>query len=76
MVKYVIQRLIAAFFTFLAIITVVFFVLRLMPGSVIEPSPRLDPAIYQAMMDKYHLNDPLIVQFGYAIRDYMSLDLG
>jgi len=75
-VKYVIQRLIAAFFTFLAIITVVFFVLRLMPGNIIEPSPKLDPAIFQVMLDKYHLNDPMIVQFGYTLRDYLKFDFG
>ena len=76
MLKYVIQRLIAAFFTFIAIIVVVFFVLHLMPGSVIEPSPKLDPAIYQQMLDKYHLNEPMIVQFGYTMRDYLKLDFG
>ena len=75
-VKYVIQRLIAAFFTFLAIIVVVFFVLHLMPGNIIDHSNKLDPAIRTLIEDKYHLNEPMIVQFGYAMRDYLRFDLG
>lgn len=76
MVKYVIQRLIAAFFTFIAIIVVVFFVLRLMPGSIIDHNNKLDPAIREVIENKYHLNDPMIVQFGYAMRDYLHFDFG
>ncbi len=40
MVKYVIQRLIAAFFTFVVILIVVFFVLHSMPGDIIDFSPK------------------------------------
>ena len=45
MVKYIIQRLIAAFLTFIVILIVVFFVLHSMPGDIIDFSPKLDPAI-------------------------------
>ena len=67
MVKYVIQRLIAAFFTFVVILIVVFFVLHSMPGDIIDFSPKLDPAIREMIMDKYHLNDSLIEQFQYTM---------
>lgn len=76
MVKYVIQRLIAAFFTFIAILVVVFFVLHLMPGDIIDFSPKLDPAIREVIRNKYHLNDPLIVQFAYTMKDYLHFDFG
>lgn len=76
MLKYIGQRLVAAFFTFLIILTVVFFVLHSMPGDIIEVDPKLDPAIRQAMIDKYHLDDPLIVQFGYTVTDYLQGDFG
>lgn len=76
MLKYILQRIIAAFFTFLVIVVVVFFVLHSMPGDIIDFSPKLDPAIRQVIIDKYHLDDPLIVQFGYTIRDYLHLDFG
>ena len=76
MIKYIIQRIIAAFFTFVVIMIVVFFVLHSMPGDIIGTSPKLDPAIRQAMLDKYHLNDPMIVQFAYTFSDYLHLDFG
>lgn len=76
MLKYVIQRMIAACFTFIVIIIVVFFVLHSMPGDIIDISPELDPAIRQIIIDKYHLDDPLIVQFGYTMRDYLKFDFG
>lgn len=76
MVKYVCQRIVAAMFTFLIILTVVFFVIHAMPGDIIDVNPKLDPAIRQAMIDKYHLDDPVIVQFGYTMNDYLHLDFG
>ena len=76
MVKYVIQRLIAAFFTFVVILIVVFFVLHSMPGDIIDFSPKLDPAIREMIMDKYHLNDSLIEQFQYTMADYLHFDFG
>lgn len=76
MVKYVLQRIIAAFLTFLVIIVVVFCVLHSMPGSIIDFSPKMDPAIRQVIIDKYHLDEPMIVQFGYTMRDYLQFDFG
>ena len=76
MVKYIIQRLIAAFLTFIVILIVVFFVLHSMPGDIIDFSPKLDPAIREMIMDKYHLNDSLIAQFGYTMTDYLHFDFG
>lgn len=76
MLKYVFQRIVAALLTFFVIVVVVFFVLHSMPGDIIDNSPRLDPAIRQLTIDKYHFDDPLIVQFGYTMRDYLHLDFG
>ncbi len=76
MLKYALQRVIAAFFTFIIIVIVVFFVLRAMPGNIIDISPDLDPAIREVIEDKYHLNEPLIVQFVYSMQDYLQLDFG
>lgn len=76
MVKYIIQRIIAAFLTFLVILVVVFFVLHAMPGNIIDFSPKLDPAIRALIRAKYHLDDPVIVQFGYTMKDYLHFDFG
>ena len=76
MLRYTLQRLVAAAFTMLVIIVVVFFVLWSMPGDIIGMSPKMDPATRQAILAKYHLDEPLIVQFGYVMRDYLHLDFG
>lgn len=76
MLKYALQRLVAAAFTLLVIIVIVFFVLHSMPGDIIDFSPKLDPAIRQAIINKYHLDEPLIVQFMYTMTDYLHLDFG
>lgn len=74
--RYILQRLIAALLTFLIILVVVFAVLHSMPGDIIDFSPKLDPAIRQIVIDKYHLDEPMIVQLGYTLKDYMHLDFG
>lgn len=76
MLRYTLQRIVAALFTMLVIIVVVFFVLHSMPGDILDLSPKLDPAIRQAMISKYHLDEPLVVQFGYTMRDYLHGDFG
>lgn len=76
MLKYILQRIVAAFFTFLVIVVVVFFVLHSMPGDIIDFSPKLDPNVRQMIINKYHLDDPLIVQFGYTMSDYLHFDFG
>jgi len=74
--KYVIQRLIAGMFTFLIIVAVIFFVLYSMPGNIVSDPTIKNDTIRHAIEEKYHLNDPLPVQFGYFVRDYIKLDFG
>lgn len=76
MLKYIIQRIIAAFCTFVVVVVVVFFVLHFMPGEILDLSPKIDRSVRELIMAKYHLNEPLIVQFGYTMRDYLRLDFG
>lgn len=75
MLKYVGQRLIAAVFTFLIIVTVVFFILYSMPGNIIS-DPTIKETVRKVIEAKYHLNEPLIVQFGYFVKNYISLNFG
>lgn len=76
MTKYIIQRLIAAAFAFIIIIAVCFFVLYSMPGSIISNPTIKDETVIKKIEEKYHLNEPLPVQFGYFIKDYMNFDFG
>ncbi len=53
--------------TLFLIVTVSFFVIRLMPGSVYE-DPELPQSVIEALEDKMHLNDPLIKQYYYYLK--------
>ncbi|NLW21929.1 MAG: ABC transporter permease [Tissierellia bacterium] len=73
--KYVAQRLIAAAFAFIIIVALIFFVLFSMPGNIVS-DPTIKETVRKAIEEKYHLNEPLPVQFAYFIRNYMNLDFG
>lgn len=75
MLRYIIQRLVAMAATLFIIVSLSFFVLRLMPGSFIS-DPLMPDDVREAIEDKYHLNDPLIIQYGYFLKDFAKLDFG
>ncbi|QQY79882.1 oligopeptide transport system permease protein [Keratinibaculum paraultunense] len=75
MLRYTIQRLILMAITLFLIVSVSFFVLHAMPGSFID-DPLMPKDVKEAIEDKYHLNDPMIVQYKYFLKDFLKLDFG
>lgn len=75
MLRYVGQRLIGVFFTFIIIVALLFFVLHAMPGDI-STSPKIKEPQRIAIRAKYHLDEPKPVQFVYFIKNYMNLDFG
>lgn len=75
MAKYIAQRFVLMVITLFVIVSVSFFVLRSMPGSFIT-DPRMPKEVKEAIEDKYHLNEPLIVQYGYFLKDFLRFDFG
>lgn len=76
MLRYIGQRLIAMMITLFLIITISFFVLHAMPGSIVDIDPTMPVEIRQAIEAKYHLDKPLPVQYGYFLKDFVSFDFG
>lgn len=76
MSKYILGRIVAMVITLFIITTIAFVVIRLMPGSVFtDDEMPLD--IIAVLNEKYHLNDPVIVQFGYFLRNiFLHGDFG
>lgn len=68
MSKYIFQRIIALIITLFIILSAGFMVIRLMPGSVYEDTD-VPPEILKAIDDKYHLNEPIIVQYGIFMKN-------
>ena len=67
MTRYIIERIIAMFITLFIIVTIAFCVVRMMPGSVYD-NPELPQSVIDALEAKAHLNEPLLVQYGYFLK--------
>lgn len=68
MTKYIIKRVGMMFLTLFIIISIAFFVLRLMPGSPYSDEVNLSPEAIAALEAKQHLDKPLIVQYAYFMK--------
>lgn len=75
MLRYIGQRLLAMAITLFLIISISFFILHSMPGSVVD-DPMLPEDVRIAIENKYHLNEPLPVQYGYFLKDFIALEFG
>lgn len=75
MLKYILQRMAALIVTLFIIVSASFFILRLMPGSFVS-DPLMEEDVRKALEDKYHLNEPMVVQYGYFLKDFVKLDFG
>ena len=76
MVRYIFERFGAMLITLLLIMCLSFMIIRLMPMSIFE-NPEIPPETQKAMEDKYHLNDPMLVQLYYFVRGVVTeLDFG
>ena len=75
MSKYVIKRCLAAVATLLVLITVVFFLVRLMPGDPFT-DPKMPAQVAENLNKYYGFDKPLIVQYGQYISNLLHGDLG
>ena len=77
MFRYTAQRLTLLVITLFMIISVHFCTTFQCPGSFItHTDPKMPKRCKKAIEDKYHLNDPMIVQYGYFLKDFSRLDFG
>jgi ABC-type dipeptide/oligopeptide/nickel transport system permease component len=75
MLRYIGQRLIAMMITLFLIISISFFIIHSMPGSIVD-DPMLPADIKLAIEAKYHLDKPLPVQYVYFLKDFLSFEFG
>ena len=74
--KYVLQRVGAMLLTLFMVMSLSFMVIRLMPMSLFE-NPEVPKEIQEKLEDKFHLNDPLPVQYFYFMEGIVTgLDFG
>jgi len=81
MVGYVARRLLYAVLTFFGITVATFALVHAVPGDPVDfylsqSGMRGSRAALQAVRHEYHLDRPLVVQYGYWLRGLLTLDLG
>lgn len=76
MSRYFLNRLLFMVVTLVAVVTIVFFLLRLTPGGPFDGERALPPEIEQNLKAKYNLDAPLHVQYFDYLLDLLRGDLG
>jgi len=76
MTKFIIRRLIGLVPTLFVIVTLSFFIIRVAPGGPFDLEKRLPPTIKKNIERKYHLDEPVLVQYGRYVLDVLRGDLG
>ena len=76
MLKYSLKRLITAIPTLFILMTMAFFMMRAAPGGPFDTEKTLPPEIQANLDKKYHLDEPLIQQYGRYLLDLLQGDFG
>lgn len=76
MKRYILQRVGYIIITFFLIMTISFITMKLLPGSPFKNQDKLTEQQLEVIMDHYHLNDPIPVQFFHYVVDFFRGDLG
>ncbi|MGB9780388.1 MAG: ABC transporter permease [Caldanaerobacter sp.] len=76
MLRYTLERTLYMIITLWVIVTLTFFLMHMIPGDPFTSEKKVPEQIRQNMLAKYHLDKPLIVQYGYYLRNLLHGDLG
>jgi len=76
MTKFIIRRFLGIFPTLFIIISISFFLIRAAPGGPFDTEKAIPQEVLVNIEAKFHMNDPLIVQYGSYMYDILRGDLG
>jgi oligopeptide transport system permease protein len=76
MLRFLVRRLLVAIPTLFVVVTVAFFMMRAAPGNPFSTDRKLPPEILKNIEKKYHMDQPLIVQYGEYLGGVLHGDLG
>ncbi len=76
MTKYIIRRLIGLIPTLFIIVTISFFIIRIAPGGPFQAERALTEQVMKNIEAKYHLDEPLMMQYLRYMWDVLRGDLG
>ncbi len=76
MLRFILTRLREGALTLAALVVLTFFVMRLAPGGPFSQNRKISPEVLANIKQSYHLDEPILTQFGRYIWDLLHLDLG
>lgn len=76
MLVYALRRAAAAIPTLFLLVTLAFFLIRLAPGGPFDTERQLPPAIEANLQQRYHLDEPLLQQYGRYVWGIVRGDFG
>lgn len=76
MLKLILRRILQAIPTLFVLITISFFMMRLAPGSPFTSEKAYSPEVMANIEAKYHLNEPILTQYLYYLKDLAHGDFG
>lgn len=74
--KYVVKRVFLAIVTMFLICLITFFAMNAIPGGPFNGEKAKSPAIMKVLNERYNLDKPVIVQFGYYMKNLLHGDFG
>ena len=74
--KYIFQRVWTSLLTLFVVVTLTFFMMRAIPGGPFTEEKEIPPKILAKILERYHMNDPLYVQYFHYLKDVARFDLG
>ncbi len=77
MFGYLMKKLGLGLLTLWVIASITFFLLHSLPGDPFASEKKIPPVVKKALMEKYHLDKPIMVQYGYYLKNvFVHRDLG
>lgn len=76
MLKYVLRRFFQSFVSLLAVATITFILMKVIPGDPFQQEQTISPEILKCMHRHYGLDKPLLVQYACYIKKICAFDLG
>ncbi|QWC20932.1 ABC transporter permease [Bacillus haikouensis] len=73
---YLVKRLIAMGITLWLIVTLTFFLMHAIPGSPFNEERNTSEMVQQNLEAHYHLDEPILVQYGLYLKSLVTLDFG
>ena len=70
MAKYILKRCIVSMFTILAVITLIFFLIRMLPGDHFTSEKEIPLAVRQNMLARFGLDKPLYTQYLLYLKNF------